>query len=240
MTVCVYDMDRTITRGGSWVPWLVFWVRREAPWRLFLLPLLGLAMLGYGLKLLDRGGLKALGHRLMMGRRVARARVAAAAEAYAEQLVATGVFPGARAAIAADRARGATLVLATASNAYYVDAIARRLGFDVVLATPSTWIGDALSWQLGGDNCYGIAKDARVAAWLAQAGVGGVGAGGGAVAFAFTSDHESDLPLFERALASGGTVRVANPSPRLRAIAGQRGWPVSDWGVPHRSLWERA
>jgi HAD superfamily phosphoserine phosphatase-like hydrolase len=231
MTISVYDMDRTITRGGSWVPWLVFWVRREAPWRLLLLPLLGLAMLGYGLKLLDRGQLKALGHRLLMGRRVARARVAAAAEAYAEQVVSSGVFAGARAAIAEDRERQAILVLATASNTYYVDAIARRLGFDVVLATPSTWLDDDLLWQLGGDNCYGMAKDARVAAWLEQAGAG---------AFAFTSDHESDLPLFERALASGGTVRVANPSPRLRSIAGQRGWPVIDWGVSHRSLWERA
>ena len=90
-----------------------------------------------------------------------------------------------------------------------VDAIARRLGFDVVLATPSTWLDDDLLWQLGGDNCYGMAKDARVAAWLEQAGAG---------AFAFTSDHESDLPLFERALASGGTVlQVAH---RLEHVAG--------------------
>jgi phosphatidylglycerophosphatase C len=231
MTISIYDMDRTITRGGSWVPWLLFWLRREAPWRVVMLPLLGLAMAGYALKLLDRGQLKALGHLLLMGRRVARARVAAAASAYADQVMANGVFPAALAAIAADRSAGATLVLATASNAYYVDVLAHRLGFDVVIATPSGWHGDMLSWRLGGANCYGIAKDARVAGWLAQAGGG---------AFAFTSDHESDLPVFERALASGGTVRVANPSPRLRAIASQRGWPVVDWGVVHTSLWERA
>ena len=231
VSISIYDMDRTITRGGSWVPWLVFWVRREAPWRVVMLPLLGLAMAGYGLKLIDRGQLKALGHRLLMGRRVARARVEAAAAAYAAQVLADGVFPGALAAIAADRAAGAVMVLATASNAYYVEAIAQRLGFDVVIATPSRWDGDTLSWRLGGDNCYGIAKDARVAAWLA-------GVGGGV--FTFTSDHESDLPVFERALAGGGAVRVANPSPRLRAIAVARGWPVVDWGAVHKSLWERA
>jgi len=231
MTIAIYDMDRTITRGGSWVPWLMFWLRREAPWRVLMLPLLGLSMAGYAAKLLDRGQLKALGHLLLMGRRVARARVAAAAAAYAEAVLAGGVFPGALAAIAADRAAGSTLVLATASNAYYVDAIAQRLGFDVVIATPSHWVGDALSWRLGGANCYGIAKDARMTAWLAEAGGG---------AFSFTSDHESDLPVFERALASGGAVRVANPSPRLRATAAARGWPVVDWGVPHTSLWERA
>ncbi len=228
--ISVYDMDRTITRGGSWVPWLVFWVRREAPWRVLLLPLLGLAMAAYGVKLLSRGELKALVHRLMMGRRLARARVEAAA-AFAERILADGVFPEAVAAIAADRAAGATLVLATASCAFYVEALARRLGFDVVLATPSRWEGDVLTWRLGGANCYGIAKDVRVAAWLAENGSG---------AFGFTSDHESDLPVFERALASGGMVQVANPSPGLRAIAEQRGWPIVDWGVPHKSLWERA
>ena len=231
MTISIYDMDRTITRGGSWVPWLAFWVRREAPWRVLLLPLVGLAMAAFGMKFISRGALKALGHRLLMGRRVARGRVEAAAAAYAEQILADGVYPEAVAAIAADRAAGATLVLATASCAYYVEAIAARLGFDVVLATPSRWDGDVLTWRLGGANCYGIAKDVRVASWLAENGGG---------AFGFTSDHESDLPVFERALAGGGTVQVANPSPGLRAIAEQRGWPVVDWGVPHKSLWERA
>ena len=39
MTINIYDMDRTITRGGTWTPWLLFWVRREAPWRVVLVPL---------------------------------------------------------------------------------------------------------------------------------------------------------------------------------------------------------
>jgi HAD superfamily phosphoserine phosphatase-like hydrolase len=228
--ISIYDMDRTITRGGSWGPWLMFWLRREAPWRAVLLPLLALAMVGFGLGMIDRGQLKAVGHRLLMGRRVARARIAAAADAYADQVMAQRVFAGALSAIAADRAAGATLVLATASNQFYVDAIARRLGFDVVLATPSRWDGDWLTWRLGGPNCYGAAKDARVAAWLPGAGQ----------PFNFTSDHESDLPVFERALVNGGAVVVANPSPAMRAIADQRRWPIVDWGVSDRSVWERA
>ena len=231
--ISIYDMDRTITRGGSWGPWLMFWLRREAPWRVLLLPLLALAMAGYGLGMIDRGQLKALGHRLLMGRRVARARIAAATEAYADKVMAHRVFPGALAAISADRAAGAMLVLATASNQFYVDAIARRLGFHAVLATPSRWDGDWLLWRLGGANCYGVAKDARVAAWLAGLGID-------KPAFTFTSDHESDLPVFERALLNGGAVVVANPSPGMRAIADQRHWPNVDWGVSDRSLWERA
>jgi phosphatidylglycerophosphatase C len=233
MTISIYDMDRTITRGGSWEPWLAFWVRREAPWRVMMLPLLGLALAGHRLGGLDRGQLKAVAHLLFMGRSVTRARVAAAAAAFADRVLAEAVFPDALAAIAADREAGATLVLATASNQYYVDAIAQRLGFDAVVATPSQWFGDRLSWRLGGPNCYGHAKAAAVAAWLETAGAGGE-------RITFTSDHESDLPLFERALASGGGVVVANPSPTLRTIARERGWPVVEWGVSRPSVWERA
>jgi hypothetical protein len=42
------------------------------------------------------------------------------------------------------------------------------------------------------------------------------------------------------ALASGGTVRCANPSPPLAAIAAARGWPVVRWGRIRASLLERA
>src|SRR3546814_10286038 len=45
-------------------------------------------------------------------------------------VTATGVFAGARERIAADRAAGYRLVMATASYRFYVGAIAERLGFD--------------------------------------------------------------------------------------------------------------
>ncbi|KPF67293.1 hypothetical protein IP88_12330 [alpha proteobacterium AAP81b] len=232
MAVSVYDLDRTLTRRGTWVPWLGFWLRREAPARLLLLPLLLLPALAYAMRLTTRGGLKAAAHRVVMGRRVARARVAAAAAVFAERVVAHEVFPAAMAALAADRAGGARLVLATASNAYYAEAIGSALGFDAVLATPSRWAGDALDWRLGGANNYGADKAARLTAWAATAAP--------AAALTFTSDHVSDLPAFEVALASGGTAVAANPSPALRALATARAWRVVDWGNVAASLFESA
>jgi HAD superfamily hydrolase (TIGR01490 family) len=233
MTISIYDMDRTITRRGTWVPWLVFWVRREAPWRLLLVPLLGLALVAYALKWIDRARLKELGHRLMMGRHVARARLAAAASAYADRVIAQDVFPGALAQIAADRAAGQRLVLATASNEFYVRAIADRLGFADVIATPARWEDDRLHHRLGGENCYGAAKRDLVAGWLARERLSGA-------ALTFYSDHESDLPLFDLAVASGGTAVAANPSASLRAVATARDWQIVDWGAPEKSLFERA
>jgi HAD superfamily hydrolase (TIGR01490 family) len=233
MAISIYDMDRTITRRGTWVPWLVFWVKREAPWRLLLLPALGLALLAYTLKWIDRARLKELGHRLMMGRHVRRERLVAAAAGFADKVLANDVYPAALAQIAADRAAGRRLVLATASNLFYVRAIADRLGIEDVIATPTRWEDDRLHHRLGGENCYGEAKRMLVASWLARDRLTGA-------PLRFYSDHESDLPMFEMAVASGGEAVATNPSPALRQLAAARGWLIADWGVPARSLFERA
>jgi phosphoserine phosphatase len=222
MAMSVYDMDRTITRGGTWGGWLRFWLRREAPWRVLLLPLTGLAGAAYGLGLVGRGDLKAFVHLLVMGRRVARARVEAAAAAYARAVVADGCFEAALAQIAADKASGRRLVLATASNAYYADAIGAALGFDAVVATPSRYVGDWLDWRLGGANNYGAEKARRLSAVIAGPA-------------RFYSDHHSDAPVFEMV-----EERVAvNPTTALRALALKEGWTVLDWGVVEPSLFER-
>ncbi len=211
-------MDRTITRTGTWTPWLIFWARREAPWRLALLPLAGLAGLAYAAGALSRARLKEVGQALLMGDRVPRARVEAAAAAYAERVMARNVFAGALARLAAERDAGRRIVLATASCAFYVEAIAARLGIADIVATRSRWDGDALRARIDGENCYGAGKLRMVAAWLAREGLGDA-------PIRFFSDHISDLAVFERA-----DERVATtPSAKLRAVAAARGWEIVDW-----------
>lgn len=233
MTISIYDMDRTITRRGTWIPWLAFWLRTEAPWRLVLVPLLIGPGLAYWLGLIDRGRLKALGQRLVMGRSVSRHRVERVATAFARHVVTHDVFPDAITAFETARAVGHTLVLATASNAYYVQAIAHLLGFDAVIATESRWVNDALLARLDGDNTYGEAKRIRIAGWLDTH-------DDPAAPFDFYSDHLSDLPSFELAEARGGVAVAVNPSPPLRAEAARRGWTIVDWGATERSFFERA
>ncbi len=225
----IYDMDRTITRTGTWTPWLIFWVKREAPWRVLLLPLVALAGIAAAVGLIGRARLKEISHRLLMGRRVSRQRIVAAADAYAERVLAGNVFPGAIARIAADRAEGRRLVLATASNEFYVTAIARRLGFGDVVATAAQWDADVLGHRLGGDNAYGQAKLLLVEAFLKREHLE-------SAPIRFYSDHVSDTPMFERATEQVATT----PSKRLRRLAQARGWEVVDWGKPSRSLFERA
>jgi HAD superfamily phosphoserine phosphatase-like hydrolase len=206
-------MDRTVTDRPSWLPWLLFWARAEASWRLgFLLVLPGLVAL---YPLLGRARLKEAMQRMFMGRRVPEGRVAARAEAFAERFGRRHERASALRQMAADRADGFTILLATASSEFYVAALARRWGIGEVVATRNAREMGQLTWRIAGENCYGAAKRRMVDAWL-----------GGRVPARVRvySDHVSDLPTF--ALADEPV--AISPSRALRRVAARRGWPIRD------------
>ena len=219
--LAVYDMDRTITRGPTYTPFLMHCALRRAPWRLLLLPLVLLSMLAYSLKLIDRARLKEINHHLLIGKAHPR-ELDPLVESFADRQVATNIRPGARNAIARDQAEGRRLVLATASYRLYAEAIARRLGFDEVIGTGSViGLDDRVHAKIDGKNCYGPAKLRMIAGWVEKSGLKGAR---GHVRF--YSDHVSDQPTFE-----GADEPVAvNPHGKLRRLAEQRGWTVEDWG----------
>jgi HAD superfamily hydrolase (TIGR01490 family) len=216
----IYDMDKTLTFAPTWTQFLVRTAAAEAPWRLALLPLAGVATLAYAAKLIGRARLKEVTHALLLGRALPEAVAARAAARFADRVVATGVYAGARAQIAADRAAGYTLVMATASYGFYAEAIAARLGFDAVIATGVVREGGVIRPRIAGENCYGPAKLRMIEAWLAGQGV----ARGDAVV-RFYSDHVSDAP----ALGWADVGVAVNPHAPLRTLAAERGWAVEDW-----------
>ena len=211
MPAAVYDMDLTITAAPTYTRWLVFWARRHAPWRLALLPAAAVVAIGYRAGAGFPREVKEIAQRMLMGSGAPRVTVEATAAAFAAQV---RLRPGALAQLAADRAAGLDLVLATASFTFYVAAVAERLGIRTVVATASVWDGETLRPRLANDNCYGAAKATMVAARL----------GATPVAVAY-SDHVSDVPLFTLA-----AVPVAvNPSAALWRLAQRRGWRIVDW-----------
>lgn len=219
--LAIYDMDRTITIRGTYTPFLIHVAARMAPWRLLLAPLVVVAMLAYVLKLIPRKRLKEINQRLMIGGRVSRARLAPHIESYAEKVMAKNVRAGALARIAQDKAEGYTLVLATASYRLYVDAIARRLRFDVVIATDH--LGQDLDYvraRIAGDNCYDAAKLRMITDWMA-----GEGIMREAAHIRAYSDHVSDAPMLEFA----DEPYAANPHKPLAVLAGEKGWVRVDW-----------
>jgi HAD superfamily hydrolase (TIGR01490 family) len=218
--LAIYDMDRTITHAPTWTAFLIETAKAQAPWRLALLPLAGAATAAYGVKAINRGRLKQVTQQLMLGRRMRDADAKRAAARFADRITASGVFTGARAQIAADRAAGYRLVMATASYRFYAGAIAERLGFDDVIATEVERIEDRLRARISGENCYGPAKLRMIEAWMAANHIARADA-----RIRFYSDHVSDAPVLAWA-DEGFAVNAHGP---LRKLARERGWAIVDW-----------
>ncbi len=219
--VSIYDLDETITRRPTFARWLLWWGRRRAPWRLPLLAAQGLATLGFITGAGETGAagraqLKSYGLRLILGH-ARRKVVEAEARAFAAAELNGNTLAGALAQVAADRAEGRRLVLATASMDLYADAIGAALGFDAVIATRAAWADGRLS-GLAGPNCYGAGKLATVQAWAAANRIAPADC-------RVYSDHASDTPL----LAWAGEAVAINPAPAFAREAAAQGWRVERW-----------
>ncbi|MEO6580240.1 MAG: HAD-IB family hydrolase [Sphingomicrobium sp.] len=218
--LAIYDMDRTVTRHGTYTPFLLHCAVRRAPWRLLALPLVAGSMLLYLAKIIDRGRLKEINHKLLLGRETHPDILGPLVDSFAEATLRRNIRPGALLAIARDKAAGRRVVMATASYRFYARAIAERLGFDDTIGTKSILGIDArLHAKIDGQNCYGPAKLEMIEAWLRAKGVT-------RAHVRFYSDHVSDAPVFEWA----DEAVAVNPHEKLRRLAGQRGWAVEDWG----------
>ena len=221
LRLAIYDMDKTITRAPTWTPFLAFAMRGRARWRLALAPAALIAVAAYGLRAIDRAQLKRATQRLMLGGALASERLDEVTAAFADHVVATGVLDGARARIAADRAEGYRLVMATASYGFYASAIAERLGFDAAIATEGMRDPKgALVPRIVGENCYGPAKLRMIEAWMAAQQIDRNQAH-----VRFYSDHVSDAPAFEWA----DEAFAVNAHGPLRKLAQARNWPLLDW-----------
>lgn len=218
--LAIYDMDRTVTRRATYTPFLLHCAVRRAPWRLLLLPFVIASMAAYVLKLIDRGKLKEINHRLLLGNNRHASELKPLVQSFADKMLSSNIRPGARKAIESDKAEGRRVVMATASYRFYSREIADRLGFDDCIGTNSILgLDERVHAKIDGENCYGPAKLRMIQAWLASSGLerGHV---------RFYSDHASDKPAFEWA----DEAVAVNPHDRLARLARDRGWRTEDWG----------
>src|SRR3954462_12494057 len=101
--LAIYDMDRTVTRGPTYTPFLLHCALRRAPWRLIFLPLVILSMLAYVLRLIDRAKLKEINHHLLLGRTIPPRDLQPLVARFADAQLRSNIRPGAHAAIARDK-----------------------------------------------------------------------------------------------------------------------------------------
>ena len=211
----IFDMDRTLTRTGTWSRY-VFRVNKTRPTFYLRLPLLGLHAILYKLGLASRCSVKE--HGLKTIRWVPRHKLEAIAEAFAEEEVRSGLRQRTLSVLEQHRRAGDRLVMATAAAELVARPIAKKLGIDYVICTELEWSADGfLTGSLSGENCYGPAKlDAVLAANESASFARPISA---------YSDHVSDTPFLEWA----DQPVAVNPCRGLTRIAAMAGFRVEDW-----------
>lgn len=210
-----FDMDRTLTRSGTWSRYM-FSVNKGRPIFYLRLPLLALHAIAYKLGFLSRQSVKE--HGLKTLKWATRAELEHAAEQFAEREVGQGLRHQSRAVLDTHFSAGDTLVMATAAVDLVARPIAKRLGIETVICTALEWSAEGrLTGKLAGPNCYGQAKldlilEANEARPFTKP-------------FTGYSDHVSDLP-FLKWVDHGVAV---NPSRGLAQIADKAGLRIADW-----------
>jgi HAD superfamily hydrolase (TIGR01490 family) len=153
--LAVFDLDGTLTRRDTFVPYLQGWLARH-PRRRRIVRLLAAIGRFYALGR-DRGRLKSdLIRACMAG--AARPEVREWTEAFVAALDDRTLNPGALDAIARHRAAGDRLVLLSASVDLYVPAIGLRFGFAESICTGVAWSGELLDGALATPNRRGPEK----------------------------------------------------------------------------------
>jgi HAD superfamily phosphoserine phosphatase-like hydrolase len=214
--LAIFDLDRTITKSGTYTPCLLGWALRRAPWRLLLTPLAALLMLAYVARLMSREDLKIRMLQLLVGR-AERDALNHWADRFAARWIPRHCHRHTLAEISRLRQAGVNLALATASFDWCASAFGRALGIELVIATGSVWDStNRLGFAIDGRNCYGAEKLRMVEAALAKS----VSQKRDQLTVWFYTDHHSDLPC----LAWADRAIVVNPTAKLQAIAADRGF----------------
>jgi len=219
--IAIFDLDRTITIKRTFTPFLVH-VAKKRPAAFLWAPVIAVMMVYYKLGGMSRTRLKEHMLSMTLGGRH-KETVGFCSNVFAEDLVAGGFRPGALRRIQKHKEAGDTLVLATASMDFYAGEIAKLLGFDVLIATRSSWDkDDRIVPEIRGENCYGANKLVMVKEVFEKEGLDGEAR----TTYAYT-DHHTDLPLLNWV----DYPVAVNPSKKLRAASENTNIKIEDWLV---------
>jgi phosphatidylglycerophosphatase C len=213
--LAIFDLDGTLTRHDTLAPYVLGFLWRRRVWRFPALSLVLPALFGYALGRLDRGGLKSAFIRAALGG-CSREALDSWTAVFIDDLLAQGLFPSGRAAIAAHARAGDHLVLLTASPDLYAPAIARALGFREVICTGVRWDGERLRGTLITPNRRGEEKARCLEALRARH------PGIEAVAYGNAASDLPHLKLVERGV-------LVNASAAARREAVREGITCADW-----------
>jgi phosphatidylglycerophosphatase C len=152
----VFDLDGTISRHDTLVPYVIGFLRHH-PGGWLGVPCVLPTVLSFLLGKADQGALKSSLIRATLGGH-SRAEIESWTAQFVKGLLPRGVFADALARIEHHRAAGDTLVLLSASTDLYVPQLARVLGLSKSVCTGVEWQGDFLVGRLTTANRRGEEK----------------------------------------------------------------------------------
>jgi len=141
-------------------------------------------------------------------------------EAWREEFLASKIEPillnKAHQLIDWHRSGGDELMIITATNRFITEPIAARYGIEHLLATEPELVDGEYTGGVTGVPCFQAGKVERLQQWLTEHDATLEGSW-------FYSDSHNDLPLLEQV---DNPVAV-DPDDKLRALASERGWPIT-------------
>jgi HAD superfamily hydrolase (TIGR01490 family) len=138
------------------------------------------------------------------------------------------LYGDARRLVAAHRARGHRVIIASSALPFQVEPLARELMVDDVLCTQLEYDGGVLTGEVAGPILWGAGKAEAIKRFAADARI----ALGQSFAYG-NGDEDIDF------LSVVGRPRPINPSPELARVAKARGWPTTEFvGTPRPGLTE--
>jgi phosphatidylglycerophosphatase C len=210
-----FDLDETITRHDTLLPYAIRFLLTRRPWRLPLLsgvvPSVVKFLLGRG----DEGPVKQAFIKATLGG-CNRSDLERWTARFVPHVIAHGTLADALKQVAEHRRRGDYLVLMSASTDLYVPAIARELGFNEAICTEIRWEGDRLDGTLLTPNRKGAEK-ARCFTAVRERHPG--------LATTAYGNSYTDLPHLR--LADHGV--LINGSPKARREAESAGVACTEW-----------
>ena len=133
------------------------------------------------------------------------------------------LYVDARRLVAAHRARGHRVVIASSALPFQVEPLARELMVDDVLCTEMECEGGVLTGEVAGPILWGEGKADAIRRFAATARIDV------AQSFAYGNGGE-DIDF----LSIVGRPRPINPSPELARVAEEREWPITRFDAPPR------
>ena len=212
-----YDLDGTLVSGNLVTRYAFFARNHPSPFRAALkytklvlsVPLL------IGLDLYSRRLFNEIFFREYHG--LEKAWLERLSERLFDEVTRPSIYPGAKALVEADRAKGFRLVLVTGALDFELGPVARYFGFDDVICNSLVYKNGTATGEITPPL---IAEQEKVAALRRLCTEYNVDT---AHSKAY-SDSFSDLPMLE----SVGMPAAVNPDRRLRRAALERGWPILD------------